>query len=50
MAFNAQEYNNKYMRENYYKPAIRVHKEKKAVIEAVALKTGKTISRLFTIQ
>lgn len=47
MVFNQQEYVNKYLRENYYKPAIRVPKEKREVIEAVALKTGKSINQLF---
>ena len=47
MAFNQQEYLNKYLRENYYKPTVRVPKEKKEIIEAVALKTGKGVSQLF---
>ena len=42
-----QEYKNNYERENYYKPTIRIPKEKKAVIDAVSLKLGKSISLLF---
>lgn len=44
---NNQEYLNKYLRETYFKPTIRVPKEKKEVIDAVALKTGKSINQLF---
>lgn len=42
-----QEYKNNYERENYYKPTIRIPKEKKATIDAVVLKQGKSISQLF---
>lgn len=47
MSFNQQEYLNKYLRETYYKPTVRVPKEKKEVIEGVALKTGKSVNQLF---
>lgn len=48
MSFNQKEYVNKYLRENYYKPTVRVPKEKKEVIEQVSERTGKSISLLFT--
>lgn len=48
MAFDVQAYKNKYDKESYYKPTVRVPKEKKEVIEEVSLKTGKSISLLFT--
>ena len=47
MAFNQKEYINNYLKENYFKPTIRIPKEKKEVINAVALKTGKSINQLF---
>ena len=47
MAFNQQEYINKYLRDNYYKPTIRVPKSKKEIIEKVVLKTGKSVNQLF---
>ena len=47
MPDNNQEYLNKYLRENYYKPSIRVPIGKRKVIESVALKTGKSINTLF---
>lgn len=46
--FDVKKYKAKFEKENYYKPTIRLPKEKKEVIEAVALKTGKSISLLFT--
>lgn len=47
MAFNQKEYKNNYEKENYYKPSIRIPKEKKEVIDAVVLKTGKSMAQLF---
>ena len=40
-------YRNQFEKDNYYKPTIRIPKEKKEVIDAIALKTGKSISLLF---
>ena len=40
-------YKSTYEKENYYKPTIRIPKEKKEIIDAIALKTGKSISLLF---
>lgn len=42
-----QAYKNNYEKENYYKPTIRIPKEKKAVVDAVALEKGKSVSLLF---
>lgn len=42
-----QAYKNNYEKENYYKPTIRIPKEKKNVVDAVALKQGKSVSLLF---
>lgn len=47
MAFNQKEYKNNYEKENYYRPVIRIAKEKKTTVDDVALKTGKSISQLF---
>ena len=47
MAFNQQEYINKYLRETYYRASVRIPKEKKEVLDEVSLKTGKSINVLF---
>ena len=46
-SFDAQAYKNKYDKETYYKPTIRIPKEKKEVIDAIALKKGKSVNTLF---
>ncbi len=45
--FNVKEYKAKFEKEKYYKPTIRVPKEKKAIVDDVVLKTGKSLSLLF---
>ena len=47
MAQNQNVYRSQYEKQNYYIPKIRVYKEKKEIIDAVALKTGKSINQLF---
>ena len=46
-SFDIQTYKNNYDKENYYKPTIRIPKEKKAVVDAIALKKGKSVNTLF---
>lgn len=47
MAFQQQEYLNQYLKDNYWKPTIRVYKEKRDVIEQVARDKNKSINQLF---
>ena len=47
MAQNQNVYRSQYEKQNYYIPKIRVYKEKKEIIDAVSLKTGKSINQLF---
>ena len=47
MSSSKYEIVNKYNRENYFKVAIRIPKEKKAIIDEVSLKEEKSINRLF---
>lgn len=44
---DVKKYKAQFEKDTYYKPTIRVPKEKKEIIDEVALKTGKSISMLF---
>ena len=47
MSNDVRKYRNEYEREKYFKPTLRIPKEKKSAIEAVSLKMGKSINQLF---
>lgn len=45
--FDATKYKNEYNKEKYYNAKIKIPKEKKEVLDALAKSTGKSINRLF---
>lgn len=45
--FNPNQYKNQYNKETYYNVKLRIPKEKKSVVEALAETTGKSINRIF---
>lgn len=45
--FDANQYKNQYNKDNYYSVKLRIPKEKKELIEALAKSTDKSINRLF---
>lgn len=49
MSNSAYEYTNSYNRENYYKVALRLPKEKKEILQAIAKQERRSINQLIII-